>query len=199
MTSVDISKDALDVLKLNAEKVGISINAIQSNLFSKISESYDIITANPPYLSDICNIPSEVRNLIDQGSRDVIWFQGVLGGEPSIAMVAGENGFEYYRKITQKLDSHLKQKGLAVLEFGGESQQEEVNSIIQSNLHEVETYYLYSSKKASPRAAFIFRGFSTNEIEQATPKVLRLIPNIQNQISKTRFNICHPSISKLEN
>lgn len=199
MTLADISEDALEVLQLNAENLGISVTSIQSDLFSKISGKYDIITANPPYLTSISNIPPQVQNLVNRGCNDVIWFQGILGGEPSIAMIAEENGFKYYRQIIEKLDDHLNQRGLVVLEFGGESQQKEVDNIIKSNLHEVEVYYLYSSKEASPRAAFIFRSVTTKEIEQATPKVLKLIPKIQTAIGKSRFNIGHPSINKLEN
>lgn len=199
MTSVDISKDALEVLELNAKKLGIAVTPIQSDLFSKVNGRYDIITANPPYLSDINNIPFEVQKLIDRGSNDVIWFQGVLGGEPSIAMIAEENGLKFYYKIIEQLDDYLNQRGLVVLEFGSKSQQNEIDNIIKNNLYEAETYYLYSSKKDSPRAAFIFRGVSAKEIEQATPKVLKLIPNIQTSIGKSRFNIGETRIKKLDN
>lgn len=197
MTAADISKDALEVLQLNAKNLGISVTSIQSDLFSEISGKYNIITCNPSYLSNISNIPAEVQNLINCGSRDVIWFQGILGGEPLISMIAEEKGLKYYYNIIETIDDYLKEKGLVVLEFGGENQQKEINSIIEGNLHEAEIYYLYSSKGASPRAAFIFRGVSTKEIEKVTPKVLKLIPKIQTPTGKSRFNIVEPSINKL--
>lgn len=199
MTSVDICKDALEILQLNAENLGLSLTSIQSDLFSKLNENYNIITANPPYLSNIRSIPLAIQNLVDYVANDIIWFQGTLDGEPSISMIAEENEFKYYHDITKKLDTYLKPRGLAVLEFSGKSQQKEVNNIIKSNLNEAEIYYLHSSKKASPRAAFIFRGVSTKEINQATPKALKLIPNIQTPIGTTRFNIGQPSINKLKN
>ncbi len=199
MTSVDISEEALEILKANARKLGISVTPIQSDLFSEVSGKYDIIVSNPPYLSNISNIPSEIQNMINRGYKDVMWFQGNLSGEPSLAMLAEENGLKFYYQIIEKLDDYLNQKGLAVLEFGGVSQQREVDDIINSKLHEVETYYLYSSKKSSPRAAFIFRGVEPEKIEKVTPKVLKLIPNIQTSIGKSRFNIVEPSINKIDN
>lgn len=198
MTSADISEDALEVLRLNAKKIGVAVTAIQSDMFNKINGKYDIITANPPYLSNINNIPFEIQNLINCGFNDLIWFQGILSGEPLIATVAEENGFKYYYEIIKNMDNYLKEKSLVVLEFGGETQHKEVNDIIMSNLSEAEIFYLYSSKKASPRAAFIFRGFSSNVIEQATPNALKLIPKIETPMGKLRFNIGQPNICRYQ-
>lgn len=196
MTAVDISKDALDVLQFNAKRLGLSVTSVQGDLFNNIQGKYDIICVNPPYLFSISNIPSEVKEISNSGNSDVVWFQGILSGEPEISMLAGDNGFQFYNKIFEKLNDFLKPKSLAVLEFGGESQLQELNRIIINNLNDSEIYYLYSSKGASPRAAFIFRGVPIKDIEYAIPKVLKLIPNIQTPLGKNRFNICEPSIKK---
>lgn len=47
----DISKKALKVAKQNAKKQHVDVELIQSDLFEKINEKFDLITANPPYLT----------------------------------------------------------------------------------------------------------------------------------------------------
>lgn len=196
MTSADISEEAINILKLNAQKLDVLIDPIKSDMFSQINGKYDIITANPPYLPNIDNIPPKIHKMINEGKNNIIWFQGTLNGEPPLAILSEENGLKYYHQIIENLNIYLKEKGMAVLEFGGKNQQQDIHNIIQNNLSDIETYYLYSSKDTSPRAAFIFRGISQNEIEEAKPKVLKLIPNIQTSIGEKRFNIKKPSINK---
>lgn len=48
VTASDISKDALEVAKENAEKLNLKINFVQSDLFLEISNKFDLILFNPP-------------------------------------------------------------------------------------------------------------------------------------------------------
>ena len=66
--SIDISKEALTVAKLNAKKnkVADQITFIESNLFENLTakESFDIIVSNPPYIpsKDILELQNEVKD-----------------------------------------------------------------------------------------------------------------------------------------
>lgn len=48
VTASDINKDALEVAKENAEKLKLKISFIQSDLFDKIDNKFDLILFNPP-------------------------------------------------------------------------------------------------------------------------------------------------------
>ena len=52
VTSADINPVAVELTKENAKRNGVDIDAIQSDLFDKIDEKYDIIVFNSPYLPD---------------------------------------------------------------------------------------------------------------------------------------------------
>lgn len=47
-TMVDINKRALDLARLNAEKNGIKVTIIDSNVYEKVSGVFDYIISNPP-------------------------------------------------------------------------------------------------------------------------------------------------------
>ena len=49
----DISKKALKVAKQNAKNLSANVELIQSDLFEKIGAKFDLITANPPYLTTV--------------------------------------------------------------------------------------------------------------------------------------------------
>ena len=197
----DISIDALRVSAVNAKFLEQTINQLNnqvqlilSNLFESIRGKYDIITANPPYLSNEERIPKEVKQLLESGAEEVQYYQGTLSNEPNISLFSENNGLKYYSLIAEQLNKYLKERSLSVLEFGGNSQQHAVNDIITTHLKDVEIFYLYSMKKSSPRAAFIFRGFTSKEIEKVTPKVLKKIPSVR---LSEKFNITERRINKL--
>lgn len=159
MTLSDISIDALRVSAVNAKclersikQLNSQVQVILSDLFENIHGTYDIITANRPYLPDEERIPKEVNQLLADGAEEVQYYQGTLSNEPNISLFAEDNGLKYYSLIAEQLNNHLKERSLSVLEFGGNSQQHAVNDIIRKNLKDVEIFYLYSIKKNSPRA-----------------------------------------------
>ena len=51
VTAADISQDALDVASENAKNQNLQIFLKKSDCFTEISEKYDIIISNPPYIS----------------------------------------------------------------------------------------------------------------------------------------------------
>ncbi|HNW83448.1 MAG TPA: peptide chain release factor N(5)-glutamine methyltransferase [bacterium] len=108
ITLSDISNDALDVVKINARRLfpeNESIKIINSDLFQNIEEKYDVITANPPYLSE-----NDMKNFV----------KGSLEFEPVSAFYGGRLGIELTRKIIRDAKDFLKSDGLLMIELGYE-------------------------------------------------------------------------------
>lgn len=108
ITLSDISNDALDVVKINARRLfpeNESIKIINSDLFQNIEEKYDVITANPPYLSE-----NDMKNFV----------KGSLEFEPVSAFYGGRLGIELTRKIIRDAKNFLKSDGLLMIELGYE-------------------------------------------------------------------------------
>ena len=117
MTAVDISIDAIEVAKENSRTYGLDINFIESDMFSNISGTYDVILSNPPYIAynDIDNV-SEI----------------VYTNEPHLALFSDDNGLYYYKKIIDNLDNYLNDGGVAIMEIGA-TQADDINSYINLN------------------------------------------------------------------
>lgn len=126
--AVDISKDALDVAYKNSIENGVSVNFIESDLFSNVpSEKFDIIVSNPPYI-----MTSEMSRL----SKDVL-------NEPHIALDGGEDGLVFYRNISKDSRHFLTDGGYIVFEIGydeGEAVYEILNNLEYSNIEIIKDY-----------------------------------------------------------
>ncbi len=103
VTAADISQDALDLASENAKKQNLQIFLKKSDCFTEISEKYDIIVSNPPYISR--EDASEVG-------------LNVLYSEPHLALFADEDGLAIYRRIAEKAKDYLKDGGKIYLEIG---------------------------------------------------------------------------------
>jgi release factor glutamine methyltransferase len=89
-TAVDINQKALKTARMNAVFYQLrNIKFVQSDLFSNIrkEEKFNIIVANPPYLSD-----GEYGN-ISLMARE----------QPKEALVAKNDGYFFYREIFTKV------------------------------------------------------------------------------------------------
>ncbi len=51
MTAADVSQEALELASENASDQNLNIFFKKSDCFAEISEKYDIIVSNPPYIS----------------------------------------------------------------------------------------------------------------------------------------------------
>ncbi|RSK02217.1 Release factor glutamine methyltransferase [Streptococcus mitis] len=103
VTAADISQDALDLASENAKKQNLQIFLKKSDCFTEISEKYDIIVSNPPYISR--EDESEVG-------------LNVLYSEPHLALFADEDGLVIYRRIAEDAKDYLKDGGKIYLEIG---------------------------------------------------------------------------------
>lgn len=103
VTAADISQDALDLASENAKNQKFNIFFKKSDCFAEISEKYDIIVSNPPYISR--EDESEVS-------------LNVLHSEPHLALFADEDGLAIYRRIAEDAKDYLKDGGKIYLEIG---------------------------------------------------------------------------------
>ena len=122
----DISQEALNVAKINAQKNDVSdkVKFIKSDLFEKMEGmKFDIIVSNPPYIKTgvIKTLNLEVQN------------------EPQIALDGGNDGLEFYRHIVEEAYSHLKFESYLCFEIGYD-QKEDVIEIIKNAKTYFETY-----------------------------------------------------------
>ena len=103
VTAADISQDALDLASENSKNQKFNILFKKSDCFAEISEKYDIIVSNPPYISR--EDESEVG-------------LNVLNSEPHLALFADEDGLAIYRRISEDAKDYLKDGGKIYLEIG---------------------------------------------------------------------------------
>lgn len=103
VTAVDISQGALELASENARNQNLNIFFKKSDCFAEISEKYDIIVSNPPYISR--EDESEVS-------------LNVLHSEPHLALFADEYGLAIYRRIAEDAKDYLTDGGKIYLEIG---------------------------------------------------------------------------------
>ena len=119
VTAVDISEDALLLAQINAEKFNVEnkIQFLKSDWFENVEGIFDMIISNPPYIGWVeqNKISAEVKKY-----------------DPEIALFAGYDGFDAYKKIIPSLSKFLNKDGLVVLEIGA-SQSSQVKDIMNSS------------------------------------------------------------------
>lgn len=98
----DISKNALKIAQKNANNNKVKINFIESNMFENISETFDVITSNPPYIKT-----EEIRKLSKQ-----------VQNEPKLALDGGKDGLDFYKIIAKEGPKHLNKNGVILMEIG---------------------------------------------------------------------------------
>ena len=109
---VDISKEALEVTKINKDNLNSKANLIESDFFTNINNKYDVIISNPPYIKDNEEIEDIVKN-----------------NEPHLALYAGENGLDCYESILKDISNHMKERCLIAFEIGYEQASDIINLV----------------------------------------------------------------------
>lgn len=106
--TIDISKKATEIAKINAVNLGVKINFINSDILKytvqeNFLKHFDIIVSNPPY---VCEKEKETMQV------------NVLNFEPSLALfVEDKNPLIFYKKISQLGRKMLKDKGQIYFEI----------------------------------------------------------------------------------
>jgi release factor glutamine methyltransferase len=104
-TGIDISKDSLEISKINAKKLLVEerIKFYKSDVDKFAQGKYDLIVSNPPYIK---------KNNLKYLECDVLKF------EPKIALDGGLDGLSVIRKVIKKSSELLKKNGKFILEIG---------------------------------------------------------------------------------
>lgn len=97
----DLSPDALQLCRTNARRLlGRELGAVVSDLLASVDGRFDLITANPPYLTD-----EEVAGMRASG-----W------PEPQLALAGGPDGMEPSRRLVRQARDRLAAGGSLFLE-----------------------------------------------------------------------------------
>ena len=104
--ATDISADALEVARLNAQRHGLAdrIRLRRGDGLAAADGCYDLILCNPPYVNRrvMAALPDEYRH------------------EPALALDGGADGMDVVRPLVQGAAAHLSGAGVLVLEVGHE-------------------------------------------------------------------------------
>lgn len=99
----DISKQAINVAKENAKLNEVVADFEKSDLFEHVTERYDMIVSNPPYIKT-----EEIVKLMPEVSEF----------EPVQALDGKEDGLFFYRKIIKECRDYLNPGGYVLFEIG---------------------------------------------------------------------------------
>ncbi|MCK4934301.1 MAG: peptide chain release factor N(5)-glutamine methyltransferase [Simkaniaceae bacterium] len=114
----DLSKDALDIAKENAAQNGLDVTFYEGDLLTPfIHKKADVVVCNPPYISF---------------NEYALLQESVKQYEPKMALVGGESGLEYYRKLALNLPKHLNRGAKLFFEIG-KDQALAVDSVFSEN------------------------------------------------------------------
>ena len=104
-TGIDISRNSLDICKINAKKLLLErrVKFFKSDVDKFAIGKYDLIVSNPPYIKT-----SDLKYL----ESDVLKF------EPKLALDGGLDGLSVIRKVIKKSSELLKKNGKFILEIG---------------------------------------------------------------------------------
>ena len=127
-TGIDISKNCLNISKINAINLGVNnrLKLYKSCVDKFKLGKYDLIVSNPPYIKK-----NNIKNL----EKDVAEF------EPKQALNGGLDGLSEIRKVIKKSSELIKKNGKFILEIGFDQK----NKVIK--LLKKEGFYINSVNK----------------------------------------------------
>ena len=102
--ATDVSLDALGIAARNAVGLGAKVAFVRADLAAPFGgSSFDVVVSNPPYVpeSDRESLAAEVRE----------W-------EPAMALFAGGQGLDVYRRLIPEAARVLRPGGLLAMEIG---------------------------------------------------------------------------------
>ncbi len=105
LTMLDISTNAIQIARLNAQKLGLKAKFMVADILQGLTtdEQFDVIFCNPPYIetAEIANLDKQVKDF-----------------EPHLALDGGEDGLKFYRAVAGNLKSITAKSGKAYFEIG---------------------------------------------------------------------------------
>ena len=111
---VDISEDALSLCNENKDNLNLTnVNFMKSDLFDNISDTFDIIVSNPPYINE----------------KDYLALDKRLYHEPKLALYGGKDGLYFYKKIIEQANDYLNDNAHLIFEIGYD-QKDPINELL---------------------------------------------------------------------
>jgi release factor glutamine methyltransferase len=108
LSAIDLSKDAIEVAKDNALRLGAAhqIRWLAGDLYDPLSSErggFDLVVANAPYIpeKDFSGLPIDIKAF-----------------EPRLALLGGDDGLQVIRRIVSGARRHLRAGGVLALEVG---------------------------------------------------------------------------------
>lgn len=98
----DLSTEALSLARENSERLEVQCELVESDLFSAITGTFDIIAANLPYVAE--------------SARDEL--EPELKYDPELALFSGADGLDCLRRFAKDCPPFLNSGGLIALEVG---------------------------------------------------------------------------------
>ena len=102
-TGCDISEKALKIARENGRRLQVEASWIQSDLFEQISERFDLIVSNPPYIR---------TGVIEELQEEVRLH------DPWIALDGKKDGLYFYRRIIAESTGYIRDNGALMFEIG---------------------------------------------------------------------------------
>ena len=135
VTLVDISSKALEVARKNATNLDANVNIIENDMLNGLTDKYNIIISNPPYIKT------------DEEIEDI-----VRDNEPHLALYGGIDGLDYYKQILESAKSRVKDYYLIAFEIG-DTLRMDVEKLAKLNFPEAN---IVSKKDLQGRDRMIF-------------------------------------------
>ena len=115
LTATDISKEALEIAKLNARNNDARIKFLEGDLLEQLINNnlkFDILVSNPPYIA----LGDEVDPL-------------VVKNEPHLALFSENNGMECYERILKDASKVLNKTNIILFEHGYKQKELMINLV----------------------------------------------------------------------
>ena len=125
VTATDISPEALQIARSNADKLLLSdrLRFLEGDLFEACSgEQFDLVVSNPPYVAE----------------RDRAALPPELNHEPEVALFGGEDGFDVVSRLIAGVSEALSPGGFFAVEVGHEQTERASEECSKAGLGEIE-------------------------------------------------------------
>lgn len=125
VTATDISPEALQIARANAEQLHLSegLRLFEGDLFEAVAgEKFDLVVSNPPYIArrDAGGLPPE------------------LAHEPEVALFGGEDGYEVLERVVAGLAEALRPGGAVAIELASDQAERVAGWLSEGGFIEIE-------------------------------------------------------------
>ncbi len=145
VVATDISEEALEVAKENAENLEAEIEFLHGDMLGPVrNRKFDILVSNPPYIPE------------DEKVDEIIY-----DNEPHVALFGGEDGLKFYRVILSQAQSILKEKSFIAFEHGYDKAKK-LRDIAKGYFPEADVFTL-KDLQGLDRMTFVINGFEKHK------------------------------------